>query len=62
MIRRRPHPVANGRITNYEMRTLRADPPPRRYPDGGFCRWTYMWASVCDPFHPHSQREWDARP
>ncbi|MDO8547848.1 MAG: hypothetical protein Q7R68_10880 [Nitrospirales bacterium] len=59
---RRPRPTAPGRLTNYEMAGLRENPPPRRFPDGGRCRWTYMWASVCDPFHPRSQQEWNERP
>ena len=43
---------SNGRITNWEMETLRRNPPPRR------CRWLLLWESLSDPEHATSQEHW----
>jgi hypothetical protein len=40
------------RITNYEMEILRRQPTRRAGP------WSYVWASVSDPFHPTSLEDW----
>jgi hypothetical protein len=40
--------------SQYELATLdNGQSVPRR-------TWLRVWTSVSDPFHPHSQQEWDA--
>jgi hypothetical protein len=45
--------INKGRITNYEIEPLRLTPPPRR------ARWRYLWSTLADRQHPHSQEDWD---
>lgn len=45
---------APGRVTNYEMESLR-EASPRRM------RWAHVWQSLNEPFHPKSLAEWTLR-
>lgn len=45
--------IGRGRVTQYEISDLKDLSPSRS--------WRLVWAAVSDPFHPHSEAEWEDR-
>lgn len=54
--------VSAGRVTNYEMRDLRAQKNFSKYRRQRRGKhvwlWLYTWATVSQAFHPASEQEW----